>query len=292
MQPDIAVVGGGLLGRLLAWRASRAGVRVALYDAGGRLGENSAAWAAAGMITPTVESAGASSDVVAMGRHSLSLWPQWLAELPLPVFSRDNGSLVLWHEDDAGEASRFQAAVAASDAHADVRAVDGPQLHALEPLLDGRFSQALYVPDEWQIDNRELLQAVAAALEVERVECHWKTHIADGAFPAAEVIVDCRGMGARAGWPQLRGVRGEIVRLHAPGIALRHMLRLLHPRSPIYVVPRGEGKRRSLAGLSGRSAGVAVVGVFDPAWVERGAHPGVHDTGAACAARQRAGVSV
>jgi glycine/D-amino acid oxidase-like deaminating enzyme len=27
-RPDIAVVGGGLLGRCLAWRASRAGARV------------------------------------------------------------------------------------------------------------------------------------------------------------------------------------------------------------------------------------------------------------------------
>lgn len=33
-MPDLAIVGGGLLGRCLAWRASREGARVALYDAG------------------------------------------------------------------------------------------------------------------------------------------------------------------------------------------------------------------------------------------------------------------
>jgi glycine oxidase len=54
--------------------------------------------------------------------------------------------------------------------------------------------------------------------------------------------VDCRGMGARRNWRQLRGVRGEIVRLYAPEIELSCMLRLLHPRYPVYIIPRGEGR--------------------------------------------------
>ena len=41
MQPDIAVVGGGLLGRCLAWRASKAGARVVLYEAASKRGEGS-----------------------------------------------------------------------------------------------------------------------------------------------------------------------------------------------------------------------------------------------------------
>jgi glycine oxidase len=54
--------------------------------------------------------------------------------------------------------------------------------------------------------------------------------------------VDCRGVGAKHDWRNLRGVRGEIVRLHAPDIELRHMVRLLHPRYPVYIVPRAEGR--------------------------------------------------
>lgn len=49
-------------------------------------------------------------------------------------------------------------------------------------------------------------------------------------------------MGAGVAWPKLRGVRGEIVRLYAPGVELHHMLRLLHPRYPVYIVPRPEGQ--------------------------------------------------
>jgi glycine oxidase len=241
-MPDIAVVGGGLLGRLLAWRAARAGLKVALYEACGRLGENSAAWVAAGMITPAAEAVDADGEIVAMGRRSLELWPGWLKELPEPVYFRADGTVVVWHREDAGEARRFQALVNSRDGRASVAAVDAAGLEALEPALDGRFPQGLYLAGEAQVDNRELLKAVAAGLHEERVECHWNAIVAGDALPEAGTVVDCRGMGARQDWRELRGVRGEVVRLHAPEIELRHMLRLLHPRHAVYVVPRADGR--------------------------------------------------
>jgi glycine oxidase len=241
-QPDIAIVGGGLLGRLLAWRASTAGLRVALYDAATRAGEASAAWAAAGMITPSAEAVDADPEIVAMGQRSLSLWPQWLAELPEPVFYRDDGTLLLWHREDVGEARRFERLFARRDAQANLVHVDAARLTQLEPALDSRFQQSLYLPGEAQIDNRALLKTLALALEEAGVQCHWQTFVAADALPAAGIVVDCRGMGARQDLSRLRGVRGEIVRLDAPDVELRHMLRLLHPRFSVYVVPRAEGK--------------------------------------------------
>jgi glycine oxidase len=241
-RPDIAVVGGGLLGRCLSWRASRAGAQVALYDAAGSRGEGSAAWAAAGMIAPTAEAVDADPQIHAMGRHSLALWPQWLAELPVPVFYRDSGTLLLWHGEDAGEAVRVERVLASRRAQAYSTRVASARIGELEPALEARFQQALYLPGEAQLDNRELLMAVAIALEDAGVECHWDTIVSDDVLPDAGIVVDCRGMGARREWPQLRGVRGEIVRLHAPEIELHHMLRLLHPRCPVYIVPRAEGR--------------------------------------------------
>ena len=241
-RPDIAVVGGGLLGRCLVWRASRAGARVALYDAASSKGEDSAAWVAAGMIAPTTEAIDADSQIASMGERSLTLWPQWLAELPLPVFYRHDGTLLLWHRENSGEAVRAQRMIASRLSDATVRRLEGRQVSELEPALETRFGQALHIPNEAQVDNRELLKAVAIALEEAGVECHWETLIADGIVPAAGVVVDCRGTGAKRDWPQLRGVRGEIVRLDAPEVELHHMLRLLHPRHPVYIVPRAEGK--------------------------------------------------
>jgi glycine oxidase len=241
-RPDVAIVGGGLLGRLLAWRASRAGLCVALYDAGSLAGEGSAAWVAAGMIAPASEAVEADAEIVAMGRRSLSLWPQWLAELSQPVFYRDAGTLLLWHREDAAEARRFENLLAARDAQAHLAYIGAGRINELEPALDSRFRQALYLPGEAQIDNRELLRVLAIALEETGVQCHWHTLVAGNALPVADMVVDCRGMGARQDWRSLRGVRGEIVRLHAPELELRHILRLLHPRYSVYVVPRAEGK--------------------------------------------------
>ncbi len=69
-------------------------------------------------------------------------------------------------------------------------------------------------------------------------ELHWHTEIAEGAYPQAGLVIDCRGLGARTALTQLRGVRGEVARIHAPGIGLRRPVRLLHPRYPIYIAPK------------------------------------------------------
>jgi glycine oxidase len=242
MRPDLAIVGGGLLGRCLAWRASKAGARVVLYDAASSKGEGSAAWVAGGMIAPTTEAIDAAPQIESMGRHSLSVWPQWLAELPAPVFYRDNGTLLLWHREDAGEAVRVERIIASRQTQGQIEHVEATQIGQLEPALETRFSRALYIRGEAKVDNRALLQAVAVALREEGVECHWDTQVLDDALPDAGIVVDCRGMGARRDWPKLRGVRGEIVRLHAPEIELHCMLRLLHPRHPVYIIPRAEGR--------------------------------------------------
>lgn len=241
-RPDIAIVGGGLVGRCLASRASRSGARVVLYDSASSRGINSAAWVAAGMIAPTTEAIDADVQIASMGNHSLKLWPQWLAELPIPVFYRNTGTLLLWHGEDAGEAARAQSMLASRQAQSCVECLESSQIAEVEPGLGTRFSQALYVPGEAQIDNRGLLEAVGLGLEETGVECHWETALEDNSLPDSGIVVDCRGMGAKGDWGNLRGVRGEIVRLQAPEIELNHMLRLLHPRYPVYIVPRADGK--------------------------------------------------
>ena len=64
-------------------------------------------------------------------------------------------------------------------------------------------------------------------------------HLHDGHTLAVDWAIDVRGTGARASLP-VRGVRGELVWLHAPGVRLTRPVRLLHPRTPIYIVPRGQ----------------------------------------------------
>src|SRR6516225_4118195 len=112
--PDFAVLGGGLCGRLVAWRLAGEGHRVALYERGGPEGGEAAAWVAAAMLAPLAEAAVAELLITELGVASLESWPRILAELPEPVFFQRNGTLVVWHSADRTEAPLFERRVRAN----------------------------------------------------------------------------------------------------------------------------------------------------------------------------------
>ncbi|WP_423195096.1 MULTISPECIES: FAD-dependent oxidoreductase [unclassified Cupriavidus] len=256
---DVVILGAGLAGRLCAWLLVRAGARVALVERGGPDGTGSAAHVAAAMLAPLAESAISERRIVDLGVASLELWRTWLKELPEPVFFQEDGTLVVWHARDRGEVSLFTSrmrAVAPPELlSARMRALDGGGVAAVEPELAGRFTQGLLLQGEGQLDNRGAMRALLACAVGEGLRCVWEAGEIDAdALPAlglrADVVLDCRGLGARAAWPAqtvpgrstampgLRGLRGEVVRVHAPDVSLHRPVRLLHPRYPIYIAPK------------------------------------------------------
>ncbi|MFM8574472.1 MAG: FAD-dependent oxidoreductase, partial [Limnohabitans sp.] len=231
MTQDVVVIGAGLMGRLLALSLAQQGARVQLHDAHGPEAAHSAARAAAAMLAPLAESAITELPVVQMGLHGLSRWPELLVTLPAPVFFQQNGTLILWHRQDQAEARRFEGLVRRT--HEQLPQVPAPQsldanaLAEVEPSVSGRFAQGLYLPGEAQLDNRQLLDALLLGLKHAGVGLHWQRPVEAhdaaslrAAFPQAGQVVDCRGLGARLAWRELRGVRGEVVRLLAPGVRL------------------------------------------------------------------------
>lgn len=241
IRPDLAVVGGGLLGRLIAWQAARQQLKVTVYDANDRIGHGATAWVAGGMVAPQAEAVDAAPELVEMGRRSLVLWPQWLSELGRPVHYNDQGTVVVWHRNDAQEAKRFELLLKARDPRADYQRLDEGHLRSLEPALEGRFREGLLLHGEANIDNRQLLPALADSLDEIGVVCHWHHPVADLGQLDASLVIDCCGKSSRRRWKELRCVRGEIARLHAPEIELRRMIRLLHSRQSVYLIPRPGG---------------------------------------------------
>ncbi|MDP3701799.1 MAG: glycine oxidase ThiO [Hylemonella sp.] len=248
--PSSVVLGAGLMGRLLAWQLARAGHRVTVYEAGKSDAQSSPARIAAAMLAPLAESAITEASVVEMGRHALTRWPQLLAQLSQPVFFQQEGTLILWHRQDAAEARRFAGQLQATNdknpALPKVQALDAAGVKQLEPSLENRFAQGLYLPGEGQLDNRQLLAALLHELQALKVDLHWDSPRAPGDFEPgtagqADWLFDCRGLGANAQWGQLRGVRGEVARIHAPEVALSRPTRLIHPRYPIYIAPKQDG---------------------------------------------------
>jgi glycine oxidase len=107
-----------------------------------------------------------------------------------------------------------------------------------------RGPQAWLLPGEGQIHTVQAMQALVAGAPnttwhwnstVERADAQ-RLQLASGSL-AFDWVFDVRGVGARPQLP-VRGVRGEIFWLHAPGVELRRPLRLLHVRHRVYLVPR------------------------------------------------------
>lgn len=259
----IAILGGGLLGRLMAWRLSQQGLKIDLYEAGGKNSQASAAFAAAGMLAPITETERSDELIAHMGMAGLAAWPDLLSQLPAPVFMQKKGTLIIWHQQDQFIARRFhqhlQHHAPAELLAKHLRHLTTSELLEIEPTLainptsSGKFTEALFLNNEGQLDNRQLLTALDLALTQNNINCHYNT-VVEQAPQDTSLTIDCRGMGAQMLWASkqnqlhtdvmkkipgpLRGVRGEVARVYAPDVTLQRPIRLMHPRYPIYIVPK------------------------------------------------------
>jgi glycine oxidase len=243
----IGVAGAGLLGRLLAFELARAGHEVHVFDpAAGPQARGAVGWTAAGMLSPVAELECADDNVFGLGLRTLALWPAIVASLNAPVEMHQRGSLLLAHRGDEGAARRVIDLLArkAPIGHAP-QALNAPELRALEPSVQGSV-HAWLLQGEGQIHTVQAMAALASTATALGVCWHWGTTVtaveagalvAQGERWGFDHVFDVRGTGARPDLP-VRGVRGEIFWLHAPGVQLQRPVRLLHPRHRVYLVPR------------------------------------------------------
>jgi glycine oxidase len=252
----IAVVGAGLFGRLLALELARSvhpnNWQVSLFERNELSARNSAGYSAAAMLAPLAEAFSASPLIRRLGSASLSQWPALLEKLPSPVFFQREGSLVVSHPQDRGDYLNFinhlQRNLQGSELTNNLCACDAEQLRRLEPELAEQFQLGMHLKGEGQLDNRALYTATTTAIEESDIHCFTNTPVdrieantisfAQHQRQQFDWVIDCRGLGARSAIPQLRGVRGEVIRLHAPDVNFTRPIRLMHPRYPLYIAPR------------------------------------------------------
>jgi glycine oxidase len=229
------IVGAGVAGLACAVELAERGAAPEVLERGERLGAGCCSWYAGGMLAPWCERESAAPEVATLGLESL-LW--WAARFPGTV---RRGSLVVAHGRDAGELRQF----ARRTEHYEW--LDGEGIAALEPDLAGRFSQALFFPEEGHLDPRAALTALAARVTSLGGSIRFGADAnacRDAELSAqsrGDAVVDCRGLEARDVLPDLRGVKGEMLIVRLPDVSLSRPVRVLHPRVPVYIVPRGDG---------------------------------------------------
>ncbi len=260
---DLAVVGGGVIGLAVAWRAAKQGLQVIVLERGqpGR----GTSYVAAGMIAPVSEARRTEQDLLRLGLASAAAYPQFVAEL-VEDSGHDPGYLAcgpLAAARDDDDAAALDRELALRDGLGlPVRRLRASEARRLEPALAPTLRLALEIPDDHAIDPRKLTAALVCAVEraagvlrsgteVAAVEIAGErvrgVRLKDGEPVPAEHVVIAAGVwsGNVAGIPErdrvpLHPVKGQIMRLHdpaGPGLLTR-ALRTVGG----YVVPRGDGR--------------------------------------------------
>jgi glycine oxidase len=226
---NIRVIGAGIAGMTCAYEFARAGANVELVEraAGPGLG---CSFFAGGMIAPWCEAESAEPLVVTWGQEALDYWAN-----VVPV-ATVRGSLVVAPPRDRPDLMRFARRTT------NYETIDAARLGALEPDLAGRFDMALFFAKEAHLDPRQAIATLAARLaQCPNVALRFNVE-AETLTGAADWTIDCRGLAARDALHDLRGVKGEMLVLATRDLALSRPVRLAHPRQPLYVVPRRDGR--------------------------------------------------
>lgn len=222
----LAVIGAGVAGLTAAREIARLpGVTVTVIDRADGLGPAQCSWWAGGMLAPCCERESAEEDVITLGAEAAAWWAEAGAEVT------HNGTLVVAPPRDTAELRRFGRRTRGFEE------IGADALAVLEPDLHGRFLTGLHFAEEAHLDPRLALRALTETLHGQGVEIRYGTETP----PPADLTVDARGFAAAPDISDLRGVKGEMLLVQSPDITLNRPVRLLHPRHPIYVVPRAGG---------------------------------------------------
>ncbi len=246
-QYRIAVVGAGIVGLTQALWLQRQGHRISVYERGGEAMDHHCSHVGAGMLAPYCELSEAEVEIARWGASALALWQQIVPTLAQPVHMTCEGTLVVAHHRDRAGMRHLAERIERAGFGARLRWLRRDELRELEPELEGRFGEGLYLSPEGEIDPRSLLPALVETLRRNGATVEFMAEVEDlapgeitvrGARHAFDWVLDCRGLAASDQMTDLRGVRGEILTLHTREVHLHRPIRMMHPRYPLYIVPR------------------------------------------------------
>jgi glycine oxidase len=246
----------------IGWRLAQADCDVAIFERG-RAGRG-ASWAAAGMLAAGLEAEPGETSLLSLNRESQALWPSFAAELEQAaganVGLRREGTMMLAlnRDDVAWLKFNFDFQRSLGLRH---EWLSGAEARRREPHLSPHLAAAIFSPEDWQVDNRAVVAALAKIFRAAGGELHEETaiegiEIASGRVTGlriagdrheADIVVLAAGAwsGEIAGIPAtarppVRPVKGQMLALQMDPSApiLRHVV--WAPKA--YLVPRGDGR--------------------------------------------------
>ncbi|MBV9867462.1 MAG: glycine oxidase ThiO [Abitibacteriaceae bacterium] len=279
MRYDVGIIGGGVIGLACAWRLAQAGAQVAVFERG-QVGHE-ASWAAAGMLAPQCEMMHYPPQRVAQAKRKAmfglchqsremyrAFADELLAatgidiELSLQGHSQSDwripGILYVLEAGDKAAIAAIREKFPASQfiASGSPEAPDFGSLLSSRPFV--KQDDALWLPDEGQVENRRLVRALHMAITKVGVQIHQQESIERVRVEGSRITslinsereVQCAHVLLCAGaWsgqiqglpreclPPIKPIAGQIIALHEKINAIRSIVYSRH----CYVVPRRDG---------------------------------------------------
>jgi len=257
-NPDVLIVGGGIVGSAIAWRLAKDGLSVTLLEKG-EIGRE-ASWAAGGMLTP-VHLADYPPALADLCGASLALYEplcrEILAASGVDPEYRVTGLLLLV-TDDAGEEAARELELWKRERRQPVERLTREQALGIEPKLTPTLRRALRLPDVAQIRNNRMAVALAEGAKRKGAEIRPNTpvtgflrvpgRVTGVKTPRGDVYAGATILAAGAWSAELlkplgldlkvKPIKGQIVLAGGPPDFCRHMI--LDGES--YLIPRADGR--------------------------------------------------
>jgi glycine oxidase len=259
-QSAISIIGAGIAGAWHALLFAEAGHAVTVHERSDASMTASTSHWAGGMLAPWCEAESSEPVISRLGIRSLDLWREHFPQTPF------KGSLVVAHARDRADFERF------AKLTTNHRRLDAQALSQLEPALEGRFREALFYADEGHVEPRRVLPELHAAIAKAggRIEFGSDADAAD----LDGIVIDCRGMAARDTQTELRGVKGEMIVIETDEVELSRPVRLIHPRFPLYIIPRGDNRfMLGATSIESEDTGVSVRSALELLGAAYAVHP-------------------
>jgi glycine oxidase len=237
--PELAVIGGGVIGLAIAGRAAREGLRVTLLERE-TLGAGASSYAA-GMLAPVSEAEVGHGELLEDGLAAAAAWPAYAAELGVEILT--TGTLLVARDRDEAEALDREHAFR-ERLGLRVERLLPSAARRLEPALAPTVRAALHVPDDHAVDPRAVLRALERRAREAGVDIREHAPVERLEAVEADAIVLAAGAWSAQLMPDLpvRPVKGQILRLRDPGHASGPLLERVLRFEGGYIVPRGDGR--------------------------------------------------
>jgi len=273
----IAIIGAGITGRSIAFRLLQAGYEVTLFDAESATQNTACSWQAGGMLAPWSEAAECDVEIVIAGQIALALWRAFAQSLGVSSLNEKLGTQILYHPCDeklhehfirrihrhsnkarqlmdtceevwtlfANESGanklcahlrrtreRLQQIAVSETRHLKSREFNVSHLLKFEKWVCPRCVMMQLEDSILKAGGRWYRQTQVERVENASVVCGSQKYHFDK-------VIDCAGIGSKKLLKlSLRGVRGEALLIRSHAVQFNQVIRFLHPRYPIYLIPR------------------------------------------------------